>query len=743
MARFRAILITVLIASMSYAQTVNPGKVNVVTTPWSVNWLTHNSDASGLTDLGFSAYLQSWRNVPDANALRPLLEMPIINVTDHPYHADGNGVADASAAIQAALTAGAGRTVRIPAGTYMIGTPLVPPDNTTILGVGSATVLRATAGNTDAIFKWTTLYFSHFANFSCRSDNNTALACRGSDLTQYTAYCSWRDIGIYAEMGGGFRLCGGSNLWENVVHGYLGTAGAAFQPLYLVGGDASTNIFTNTFINCRYYAAVGVEAACEVDTGWNPLFVGCIWEQFAIPAVQAKGVLSLRFQSCNFEHIQPGGAANCPVILTTDTALVQGSDAVFSDCKFQNNGDTPWTAVVYAGSASYASFAGSSGNLGGGYYLAKAGPLYDAATANLAFLKHNRCVNLAAGAGGFTERDQLLLGRTTLLDEAITPPLKMTARTLEPTTPTAHDLYMDAGTNRYDGVRGLRQYDGTRWQDVGLTATPTYAAVAAGAVTLGNACAYTPDGWWKLDDNAATTAVVDSSGNGYNMTAQANTDTLDTAGIAGSGTALTFNGTTDHTRLAGQTFNDSAGTISAWVKLTAYPGSGGTIFSSADEATAAVNKAMRLYVTSGGHLIFQQHTGAATSTVMGDSVLGLNTWYHVAVTSDSSAWALYVDGRTQSLTVTGSNNGNWFADTPNRDSVSIGALVQSSVVYRFTGAIDDVRVYSETLTQPQIAYLYTSRAETFGAAWTINGKTVTIGDPDTAGVGYRALRVPN
>jgi hypothetical protein len=655
----------------------------------------------------------------------------VIDVRDSGAIPD-DGLDDAPA-IQAAIDAApAGSTILVPVGVYMIGTPLVPATGKNIVGAGRGTVFKATTANTDAIFKWVTLQFSHFANFTCRSDNSTAIAFRGSDLTQYTAYCSFRGIEIYKEMGGGFRLCGGSNLWENVVHGYLGTAGATWQPLYLVGGNASTNIFTNTFINCRYYAAKGVDAACQIETGWNPLFVGCIWEQFAIPAVQAKGVLSIKFQSCNFEHIQPGGSYNCPVILTTDTALTQGSSAAFEDCKFQNNGDTPWDAVVYAGSASYCGFTGSSGSLGAGYYLKKPGPVYDAASTSLVFLKDNHCVNVAAGSGGFTERDQLLLGRTTLLDGAITPPLAMTARAVEPTTPLATDLYLDSGINRYDGVLGLRQYDGTVWHDLGATPTPTYANVSTHTLTLGNACAYTPDGWWKLDDNAASTDVLDSSGNSYTMTAQANTSTLTTAGIVGTGTALTFNGSTDYTKLAAATFTDSSGTISAWVKLTAYPDSTATIFASADEASAAVSKAMLLYVDVAGNLTFKQHTGAALFSVTGNTVLQLNQWYHVAVTSDGAAWALYVNGRIQSLTISGANNGNWFSDTPGRDNIVIGALVQSAVAYYLTGAIDDVRVYSETLTQPQIAYMYTSRAETFGGHVDINGTP-----------GYTMLRSPN
>jgi hypothetical protein len=73
---------------------------------------------------------------------------------------------------------------------------------------------------------------------------------------------------------------------------------------------------------------------------------------------------------------------------------------------------------------------------------------------------------------------------------------------------------------------------------------------------------------WKMNDNVASTVVLDSSGNGYNGTAQANTNTLDTTGkIAG---ALTFNGTTDYID-TDQTFESvfqNSFAINFWCKPT-------------------------------------------------------------------------------------------------------------------------------------------------------------------------------
>lgn len=59
-----------------------------------------------------------------------------VNVKSSTYGAVGDGSADDTQAIQAAITAGAGKLVYIPPGTYKITSPLVISANTTIQGLG-------------------------------------------------------------------------------------------------------------------------------------------------------------------------------------------------------------------------------------------------------------------------------------------------------------------------------------------------------------------------------------------------------------------------------------------------------------------------------------------------------------------------------------------------------------------------------------------------------------------------------
>jgi len=59
------------------------------------------------------------------------------------YGATGNGIIDDTAAIQAALTAGAGGLVFFPAGSYLVSGPLYISSNTTVAGAGSRIIPSA------------------------------------------------------------------------------------------------------------------------------------------------------------------------------------------------------------------------------------------------------------------------------------------------------------------------------------------------------------------------------------------------------------------------------------------------------------------------------------------------------------------------------------------------------------------------------------------------------------------------
>ena len=94
------------------------------------------SDATHMSTFTTTSYTRSVMAHADANELRPSLELPEVNVKDDPYLAKGDGTTDDTAAIQAAITAGAGGVIFIPAGSYKVTDTLVIPEKTTLRGAG-------------------------------------------------------------------------------------------------------------------------------------------------------------------------------------------------------------------------------------------------------------------------------------------------------------------------------------------------------------------------------------------------------------------------------------------------------------------------------------------------------------------------------------------------------------------------------------------------------------------------------
>jgi hypothetical protein len=173
------------------------------------------------------------------------------------------------------------------------------------------------------------------------------------------------------------------------------------------------------------------------------------------------------------------------------------------------------------------------------------------------------------------------------------------------------------------------------------------------------------------------------------------------------GIGTDFNGTDEYIKnsIAGFRSGDSCGAISALIKRSST-GVADTIFSSCDEGTA-LNYGLQFYVRSTNKLTIRQRNNDAPDLISGGTSLAADRWYHVAVVSDGTSYALYLDGEPESLTViVGGNNGDWFADTDNRDNFTIGAYEGSSVGDYFAGVIDTVMTFDAALTQLQINDLY-------------------------------------
>ncbi len=139
-----------LLAGVTFGQAYNPGRLTVVTTPWSRTWLTHPDDATALSDLGFSATMQgivgeapaandslwwdgaAWQNLTTSALTRSLLDdattlaaagtLQQDQLIDIRWHGAVSGGGDDTAAITAAFAAAmaSGGIVFFPPGTWHI-----------------------------------------------------------------------------------------------------------------------------------------------------------------------------------------------------------------------------------------------------------------------------------------------------------------------------------------------------------------------------------------------------------------------------------------------------------------------------------------------------------------------------------------------------------------------------------------------------------------------------------------------
>jgi hypothetical protein len=148
-----------------------------------------------------------------------------------------------------------------------------------------------------------------------------------------------------------------------------------------------------------------------------------------------------------------------------------------------------------------------------------------------------------------------------------------------------------------------------------------------------------------------------------------------------------------------------AGTVAAWVNCTDYATSR-EIFTVGNTSTANTYfSVMYGNQTSGKLALFHRVT---SNGVMGGTVLSKGQWWHVAATSTGSAWNLFVNGLAETLTVTGSNSGDWFGDVTSANTVSIGTLRNSvwpNGTLWWYGRIADVMVWDRVLQPPEIADL--------------------------------------
>jgi len=150
---------------------------------------------------------------------------------------------------------------------------------------------------------------------------------------------------------------------------------------------------------------------------------------------------------------------------------------------------------------------------------------------------------------------------------------------------------------------------------------------------------------------------------------------------------------------------DTQGTIALWFKLGGL-GASRALFASCDEATA--NFTWMFYANAANRIAsYAYESGAVISQLQGDTVLTQGRWYHGVIVSDGTITSFYVDGIRQVVGILGGTNaGQWLNTVTNRDNFTIGGALRNAFAFPWLGVIDDVRYYSQPLTNIDVADLY-------------------------------------
>jgi len=211
-------------------------------------------------------------------------------------------------------------------------------------------------------------------------------------------------------------------------------------------------------------------------------------------------------------------------------------------------------------------------------------------------------------------------------------------------------------------------------------------------------------GHWKMNENAASLDVLDTSANGNNGLARRYTSLLSTVGISDG--ALNFDGSSDYIDCGyNQSFDfDTDLTISAWIKLGKL-GEIGPIVQKREAGAGDQSFYFRVYTNNKLASCF--YDGSTWISILGQTELSHGSWHHVAATYDGQNMRLYVNGEL---------------DRSKSESRSIASSSHHIIIGKdhhnyYKGSMDDIRIYKTALSQSQIYEIYSDAKYFDPAAW--------------------------
>jgi hypothetical protein len=206
---------------------------------------------------------------------------------------------------------------------------------------------------------------------------------------------------------------------------------------------------------------------------------------------------------------------------------------------------------------------------------------------------------------------------------------------------------------------------------------------------------------YKMNDNAADTVVMDSGAGGNNGAAAANTADITVSGKING--ALSFNGTSDSIDLGTTNAFDLVDfSVMFWLKS---PSSGyaGILGNRTDSAT--INY-FGVVMHPDGYVRLETPTTTG-SPLISDASLTDDSWHHVCIIRDAGVLTMYVDNVLQVSTLSGVTESLY-----DGTACKMGRYYQNLADYYFTGALDDMRIYSEAVISDFVTAIYNAGAGT-------------------------------
>jgi hypothetical protein len=207
-----------------------------------------------------------------------------------------------------------------------------------------------------------------------------------------------------------------------------------------------------------------------------------------------------------------------------------------------------------------------------------------------------------------------------------------------------------------------------------------------------------PTAEWKMNDSAANTTVVDSSGANTGTSIQ-NTSTMTTSGKINS--AFNFNGASDYIYSTTQYSNPQSFSLSVWFKTNSASGKKIIGFENSRSGTGSSSYDRQIWIGTDGKAYFGWYTGSMT-TIASQSTMTDGSWHQAVAILNAGSGKFYIDGQLQG---TGSGNAQNYSGYWRVGSYKMGSWPNSTDGY-FSGAIDDVRMYTSALSANDIDALY-------------------------------------